>query len=93
MPIAGVGRVEPMDPVVKREVMRRARESGTFATEPDAAWVGSPLPASVRTCATHVCAKSRRMRFVKERTILPSSLEISLRQVEKIAPSQEHFLP
>ena len=47
MPIAGVGRVEPMDPVVKREVMRRARESGTFATEPDAAWVGSPLPASV----------------------------------------------
>ena len=47
MPIAGVGRVEPMDPDVKREVVRRARESGTFATDADATWVGSPLPASV----------------------------------------------
>ena len=47
MPIAGVGRVEPMDPDVKREVLRRARESGTFATDADATWVGSPLPASV----------------------------------------------
>ena len=36
MPIAGVGRVEPMDPDVKREVVRRARESGTFATDADA---------------------------------------------------------
>ena len=33
MPIAGVGRVEPMDPVVKREVMRRARESGKISVQ------------------------------------------------------------
>ena len=46
MPIAGVGRVEPMDPDVKREVVRRARESGTRdGCRRDG--VGSPLPASV----------------------------------------------